>query len=295
MPGERGSYRFEIDAAGRVTTSSANLSKLASLFRDGAAISGEWGPGNPGDFDNGSWHIACHLVAGAGVLDSPGGRIWCGITHDPNSDLYRASIVFRDAGQVRVEQLGSAAATQRLSAAKVIAFIEGSSQGHIAARGARDASTAFNGWPRQRFDQDVSSAANGGTVWEQWCTTRDIRDTSSIGSSVVAAYLELVSLLGGRFVAAVARGRREHEHPRHLVALVRAGLLTESEATWDITPVAISPAQQQQLYEAREAECLAASMSLTASAQTQTYYMYQRRIDRWSDARSVERDLRAYP
>ena len=113
--------------------------------------------------------------------------------------------------------------------------------------------------------------------------------SSGIGTSVLTAYLTLVSLLGGRFVAAVARGRREHGHPLQLVALVKAGLLTTEEALWDVTPEPIPQVAQNQLYEARPADAFAAAASLAFPALR--YYMFQRRIRRWSKTADVKKDL----
>ena len=108
---------------------------------------------------------------------------------------------------------------------------------------------------------------------------------------MLEAYLTLVSCLGGHFVAAVARGRREHSHPRQLAALVESGLLTTAEATWDVMPDPIPRAAQNLLYEARPADALAASELLPFTTGTQRYFMFQRRIRRWSKVASVKRDL----
>lgn len=287
----QGSYDFEIDGNGAVVDSAANLEKLRNLFRDDAIIDGNWGPGNYGDFDNGSWHILCHLAGGSGVLNTRSGRAWCGITHVPANDTYRATITYRRNGSATTVPLGESEGAALASGAQCLGFIEGSSVGHIAARGVNDGPNAFNGWPRQSFDKDVSSDEDGGTVWEHWSTTRDIRPSSAIGTSVLKAYLTLVSRLTGRFVAAVARGRREHGHPRQLVALVKAGLLTPDEATWDATPDAIPRGAQDLLYEARPADALAATESLPFGPGGQRYFMFQRRIRRWSKTGDVRRDL----
>jgi hypothetical protein len=111
---------------------------------------------------------------------------------------------------------------------------------------------------------------------------------------VLRAYLALVSVLGGRFVAAVARGRREHEHPRHLAALVKAGLLDEQEALWATSPVAITPAAERLLLEARPATSLAAVEQLAWDDGEPRYYMFDRRIARWSTSAAVQRDLVQY-
>ncbi len=259
----RGCYLFEIADGERLGDDVRNLERLRALFRDGGLIDGRWGPGNEGDFDNGSWHIMCHLAAGSGVVQtSSGGRAWCGITHVRASDRYEATVTHRQAGAVHTWPLAASDSRSLLIGATCLGYVEGSSQGHITARGVSNPPDAFNGWPRQQFDQDVTSNADGGTVWEHWSTTRDIRPSSVIGTSVVSAYLTLVSVLGGRFVAAVARGRCEHEHPRQLVGLVKSGLLTADEATWDIRPDPIDAAAQRLLYEARPPEALKAAEAL---------------------------------
>jgi hypothetical protein len=296
----RGSYLFEIGGEGRLVDNAQNLEKLRALFRDGGLIGGQWGPGNEGDFDNGSWHILCHLAAGSGVLQtSSGGRAWCSITHVRPSDTYLATITYRVSDAVWKKPLASPESRSLAAGAACLGFVEGSSQGHLMARGVIDPPDAFNGWPRQQFDQDVTSDADGGTVWEHWSTTRDIRPSSAIGTSVLVAYLTLVSVLGGRFVAAVARGRREHEHPRQLVGLVKAGLLTADEATWDIRPRPIDAAAERLLCEAHPPDALKAVESLPFSwgwrryfmFGRQRYFMFQRRIGRWSTTTAVRQDL----
>jgi len=294
MP-QRGTYGFETGDGGRLLDNAANLERLRRLFRDGAIIDGEFGPGNPGDFDNGSWHILCHLAGGTGVFGGPDDPTWAAITHEPAADRYRATVSFKDGGATRTVPIGEAGATARLSGRPLAGFVEGSSVGHIAARNVRDAPSAFNGWPRQMFDQPASDgSSDGGTVWEQWCVTRDIRPSSAIGDSALRAYLTLVSVLGGRFVAAVARGRREHEHPRHLSALVKAGALTRDEALWDVMPHPIPDAAERRLLEARPADSVQAAGLLAWDPREPRYYMFPRRIDRWSRSDQVRADLQRY-
>jgi hypothetical protein len=103
--------------------------------------------------------------------------------------------------------------------------------------------------------------------------------------------LTLVSRLGGRYVAAVARGRREHDHPTQLVALVKAGLLTCDEASWNVSPEPIPQSAQDLLYEARPANALQAAELLPFTLDAQKYFMFQRRISRWSQTDDVRRDL----
>jgi hypothetical protein len=287
----RGKYDFEVDGKGALVDSAANLEKLRKLFRDGDIIDENWGPGDEGDFDHGSWHILCHLAGGSGVLDTTSGRAWCGITHVAATDRYQATLTHRRAGAAVTVALGSGEGAALAQGATRLGFIEGTSVGHIAARGVNDPPRAFNGWPRQSFDQDIGSDEDGGTVWEHWATTRDIRPSSEMGTSVLQAYLTLTSRLGGRFVAAVARGRREHNHPEQLVALVKAGFLTADEATWDVKPDPVPRAAQDLLYTARPADALAAAEVLPFTAGTQHYFMFQRRIRRWSKTAAVRRDL----
>ncbi len=287
----RGTYNFETDNNGMLVDNPANMEKVRALFRDAGIINGGWGPGNFGDFDNGSWHILCHLAGGSGVLNTRSGRAWCGITHVPANDTYAATITFNDNGAASTVPLASSEGVALANGAEVLGYIEGSSVGHIAARGVNDPPNAFNRWPRQSFDKEADSDQDGGTVWEHWCTTRDIRPTSAIGTSVVKAYTTLVSRLGGRYIAAVARGRREHNHPKQLAALVKAGLLTSADATWDITPDPIPRPAQELLYEARPAEALEAVESLPFTPGSQRYFMFERRIRRWSAADEVKRDL----
>ena len=287
----RGSYSFDIGPNDRLVDSSSNLEALRRLFRDGDIIGGNWGPGDEGDFDNGSWHILCHLAGGSGVLKTSYGLAWCGITHMTTKDLYEATISFKRQGALVTVPLAGAEGKAIAQNAQCLGFIEGSSLGHISARGVDDPPEAFNKWPRQQFDQDIASEKDGGVVWEHWSTTRDLRPTSEMGTAILQAYLTLISILGGRFVAAVARGRREHNHPEQLVALVKAGVLTADEATWDILPDPIPEASQKLLYEARPSDALAAAEALLATPGSQRYFMFQRRIQRWNTTAEVRKDL----
>ncbi|HTZ22150.1 MAG TPA: hypothetical protein VMC06_14805 [Opitutaceae bacterium] len=287
----RGTYKFETGASDILINNPANLALLRKLFRDGKIIDEKWGPGDPGDFDYGSWHILCHLAGGAGVLKTKEGPAWCGITHVPATDTYLATITCRHGGIVVTMPLDSGEGAAAAHQAETLGFIEGSSLGHISARGVNDPPEAFNKWPRQKFDQDINSPEDGGTVWEHWSTTRDIRPANAYGMAVLRAYLILVSKLGGRFVAAVARGRREHEHPTQLAALVKAGVLTVAEATWDVSPNPIPKAVQDLLYEARPADALAAATALPWTPGAQRYFMFERRIGKWSKTADVRKDL----
>ena len=291
MPQMRDTYGFELSSSGALADNPENLERLRWLFRDGQLVAGQWGPGDPGDFDHGGWHVLCHLAGASAVARLVGGLAWCGITHRSAVDAYEATMTFRSGADLQTLPIRSPEATQLLAGASYVAFVEGSSLGHICARGVNDPPDAFNKWPRQRFDQGVSSLDDGGTVWEHWSTTRDLRATSAIGTSVLDAWLALVARLGGRFVAAVARGRREHSHPEQLVAMVRAGLISAEEATWAVEPTPIPSAAESLLYEARPEDALSAAHGLPLKPGELSYFMFARRIDRWSGAEQVRADL----
>ena len=281
----RGSFRFDVTPAGDLSTSPANVEALRALWLDRALVSGDdLGPGDPGDFDRGAWHIACHLLAAGGVRRAADGRLlWLEVSYDAPRDEYHASVSTRADSTVRTERLDSADGRRLVAGSTLLGFVEGNSVGRISARSAQDTADRFNGWRRQQFDQDAASPEDGGKVWEHWCTTRDIRPSNIIGSSVLLAYVTLVAALGDRFVAAVARGRREYGHPEQLSAMVSAGLASEASATWETDPHALPPSAELLLLEARPAEALRAVEQLSWDPAPR-YYMFSRRIDRWSDA-----------
>lgn len=289
----RGTYNFEIDDTGKVINNEANLERLCNLFRDSEIIAGNWGPGRSGDFENGSWHILCHLAAGSGVYRNDNNYLWVSITHAGDRDEYIATVSFKiDGDNVRTIPLNSPEGNSLIESSKLLGYIEGSSQGQILARNIQDSSTAFNRWPRQNFNRDIESSNSGGTVWEFWCPTRDIRESCAVGRSVLRAYLTLVSTLGGKFVAAVARGRRAHEHPRHLCALVKAGFISREDALWDTMPKPITSDAERLLKEARPEDSLKAVEKLQWDTLGEPcYYMFQRKISSWSKTSDVAADL----
>lgn len=288
----RGTYGFEVQPNENLVDSPNNLERLRNLFRDTKIISGRTGPGEAGDFDNGSWHILCHLAGGAGVYRLEGQYFWVGITHKESVDEYEATVTFRDSSEIRTINLKLAESQELVKKASLQGFVEGSSCGHILARAAKDSSSVFNGWRRQDFDKPGWSKKPGGTVWEHWCTTRDIRGSNAVSNSLLGAYLTLIANLGGRFVAAVARGRREHEHPFQLCALVKAGVLTDIEATWDTLPLSIPADVQKKLYEARAVDYVkAAELLKWNQANTPRYFMFKRGINSWNPSAMVRADL----
>jgi hypothetical protein len=291
----RGSYDFEVSTGSHLVDHAENVERLRKLFMDGEIISGKFGPGDPGDFDHGSWHILCHLLGGTGVFRVDEKTLWAGITHKGPPDEYQASLGFRDANGVRTIPLNSNEGLDLVRRAVLQGFIEGSSCGHILARGIADSVAVFNGWRRQDFDQNASSDKEGGTVWEFWCPTRDIRKSCAVGDSLVRGYLTLLSVLGGAFAAVIARGRRAHEHPWQLCAMVKAGLLLKEETLLDVTPKPVPAAIQKILYEAKVENYLKAAETLPWQPEGgPNYFMFRRSIDSWSSASAVRQDLASF-
>jgi hypothetical protein len=295
MP-NRGTYQFDVQANGSIIYNVKNLELTRKLFRDGNIISGNWGPGRSGDFDYGGWHCLCHLAAGAGVFQSSNGYLWVAITHAGNEDKYIATISSKKSdGTILTVGLSSTEGQDFLNQANLVGYVEGTSVGHISARNVQDPPGAFNSWPRQAFDHPPDSNQQGGTVWEHWSTTRDLRETSVIGDSVLRAYLSLVSTLGGQFVATIARGRRTYNHPVQLCALVKAGFIARDDALWDSMPHRIPPQEEHLLNEARPADSLKAVESLEWSlSDGRRYFMFSRRISSWSIKSNVESDLNQF-
>jgi len=290
----RGTFGFAVTPDGTLVNDPANVEALRKLWLDRTMINGaDLGPGDRGDFDHGAWHVACHVVAAGGVRRAADGRLlWLEISHRP-PDEYYASVTAEEGGRAVTHPLDSPAGTALLAGSTLLGFVEGNSQGHVSARGVTDRATRFNGWMRQDFDQRTNSRQDGGKVWEHWCTVRDLRPRDALATSVLRAYVTLMAALGDRFVPTVARGRREYGHPTQLCAMVRAGLTAESSATWDTTPVAIPPAAEQLLLQARPADALTALQQLPWATPPR-YYMFARRIAKWSAAAAVQRDLRAF-
>ncbi|MFZ2053098.1 MAG: hypothetical protein WAU81_02765 [Candidatus Aminicenantales bacterium] len=293
---KRGTYEFEVMPNGNLADSPENLERARKLFLDGAIINGLWGPGNPGDFDYGGWHCLCHLVAAGGVYKGDEGYVCVAITHAGNMDKYLFTLsVPKSGGAIKTIGIQSAEGQDLLKKAVLLGYVEGTSEGHISARGVQDPRDAFNGWPRQDFDQSVDSDEDGGTVWEHWSTTRDLRESSSIGDSVLRAYLSMVSLMGGEFVATVVRGRRTYEHPTQLCAMIKAGFISRDEALRDMKPHKIPPDAERHFKEANPTGWLEGIATLKwPSPPERRYYMFKRRIKSWSKAKDAKSDLKKF-
>lgn len=280
---KRGSYNFEVTETGDIINSTTNVELLRKLWLDSQIISRRFGPGNRGDFDNGAWHVACHLVAAGCVKKTSAGNLmWLEISHDKTKDLYYPSLSIKENNNILTIDLNSSKALELLKNSTLLGFIEGTSEGRISAKGIQDARSRFNGWPRQDFDMQPGDTNDGGKVWEHWCTVRDIRKTSDIGSSVIKAYIALVSSAGDKFVPTVARGRLDYEHPTHLRAMVQAGFTSLESARWDIKPTAIPDNIDLILQEATPEKSLVAAEQLTWENNLK-YYMFKRRINRWNN------------
>jgi hypothetical protein len=293
VPTTRGEYQFQITPAGDLQNTATNVVLLRRLWSDRVLINGDdLGPGDPGDFDHGAWHSSCHLLGAGGVRRTADGRVlWLEISHAGPRDEYYASVTVREAAGPRTLPLDSADGRALVDQSVLLGFVEGNSTGRTSARGVFDDPDRFNLWRRQDCDQPIGSPAEGGKVWEHWCTLRDLRPSNRVGLSALTAYVSLVAALGDRFAAAVARGRRDYGHPQQLGALVRAGFVGQDAATWDTTPVAIPAAAEPLLLEAEPARALAAAEQLDWTKGPR-YYMFARKLKSWSPAKAVRADLK---
>jgi hypothetical protein len=289
----RGSYEFDVNENGDLLNSAYNLEQLRKLWLDRSQIDGEdlIGPGDPGDFDYGAWHVACHLLGGGGVRQLKNGKLaWLQVSHNGATDRYFASATVHEDKAAHIVPLDSADGRTLLDGSKLLGFVEGTSVGRVSARNMCDPPSLFNLWRRQDFDQPPGTTKDGGRVWEHWCTLRDIRPSHAIGTSVLTAYVSLVSALGDLFIPSVARGRREYGHPDQLRAMVRAGLVGRASATWDGKPTAIPKEADLLFQEADEAAALKAAEQLKWSTALH-YYMFARKISGWSKAEEVKEDI----
>jgi hypothetical protein len=291
----RGAFQFETTDGGDIANSAMSVETLRRLWLDRALISGEdLGPGDRGDFDHGAWHVSCHLAGAGGVRRGRNGRLlWLEISHDSSRDGYYACVTARQESGVETRRLDSSEGRSLVQDSTLLGFVEGNSTGRISARGANDPADRFNLWRRQDFDQPIDSNADGGKVWEHWCTLRDIRPSAPIGSSVLSAYVSLASALGDGFAATVCRGRRDYGHPRQLAALVYTGFVSQQSALWSGTPTPLQEAAEALLEEAQPARSLEAVESLDWSHPPR-YYMFRRRIEHWNKVDDARKELEKF-
>ena len=178
----RGTYKFEVSGDGDLENSAVNVNLLRKLLLERKMIKGDdLGPGDPGDFDHGAWHVACHVAAGCGVHRCPdGGLAWLQIAHDARTDRYFASVTVPDGPGTRTVPMEWAESRLLLNGTQLLGFVEGASKGRTLARGANDPPDLFNLWRRQDFDQPPGTDEDGGTVWETLVRaarhSRDARD-----------------------------------------------------------------------------------------------------------------------
>jgi hypothetical protein len=280
----RGTYNFEFDEQDKILPNEVNFHKLRTMFLDRNLINGEFlGPGDKGDFDFGSWHILCHLTAACAVFKKSNSYIWTEISHIPFIDKYTATVTIDSKREaISTFPLYSTAGQEIVQGSELIGFVEGSSFGHISARDSQDDPKDFNNNLRQEYDNDVSSIKEGGRVWEHWVVTRNISELSHVGSSILLAYLEMLSICGGIYTGIVGRGRVDYHHPQQLKALEIAGLIKIEEALLDIMPKPIAQTLALKIYTANPKICIETIKYLPWDINKISYFMFQRKINNWN-------------
>lgn len=280
----RGSYQFEVNEKGNLLYTTNNVELLRNLWLDRKLLApNELGPGDPGDFDNGAWHVACHLVAAGGVRRFKDGRLlWLEISYDPITGIYKPTLTVREFNKVETIEINSIKAQEYIKDSGLLGFVEGTSQGRIAAKGIEDDEKLFNCNPRQEYDQKPGTLKEGGRVWEHWCTTRDIRETNLIGSSVLDSYISLSAVLGNKFITTVARGRKYYNHPAQLKALIKSGFVSSESASLNIKPTPI-PAEVELLFQEADPQLSLLAVEKLNWEFLPKYYMFQRGISGWNN------------
>jgi hypothetical protein len=264
--------------------------KLRKHLLNWEAIDRDGGPGAMDD-GRGCWHVFCHLAAASAIYRMPSGTAaWVGVLFDAGRQRYFAAVCADLDGGSSLP-LKSAAAREMIACGKWHSYLEGASRGHILDRTAQDPGDSEKDDRRQDYDQNANSPMDGGPVWEMWTVSRDIRPSARLGSSLVDAYCELLSVLGGRFAAIVARGRMEPEygHLRQLCAMIDAGFVTPSEALTDIDAIAIPPAIERVLLEATPRAFAEAANMIARTRRKPCYFMYGRKLSSFAPASLLRR------
>jgi hypothetical protein len=220
------------------------------------------------------------MAAGCARRSDGGERLWLEISHIPSRDLYAATLTARISGEIRTIPIDSIDATEALRDSTLLGFVEGTSEGHISARGVNDPRGRF-GWSRQDYDQEPGSTSQGGRVWEHWCTSRDLSD-SEFSKDLFKAYVQLCHAAGDLFAPTVARGRTDYGHPAQLREMVRAGFTSEASATYPIRPTPLPRAAELLMHEATPQSAFEAIDTLPWADRSVTYYMYPRKIGSWA-------------
>ena len=279
----RGTYSFEIDNNDDILYSKNNIKLLRKLWLDRKLINvQELGPGDEEEFENGAWHIACHLVAGSCVRRTKDDKlILLEISYNLQNQIYQPTLTIRENNSIISVNIHSEKAEKYIQDSKLLGFVEGTSEGRIAAKEVNDSSYSFAGNPRQNYNQEVGSSEAGGRVWEHWSTTRDIRESSKIGSSILDSYVLLVSVCGDQFVSIVARGRKDYFHPKQLKAMIETGFVSLKSTQLNIKPSVI-PQPENLLFQEAETESSYLAIEKLDWDDPPKYYMYSRSINEWN-------------
>ena len=278
----RGTYGFEINQNGNIVDNSQNVELLRKLWLDLEIIPEGPGVGDAGDFDNGAWHVACHLVAAGTARKTSDDRfMWLEISYSQNDKIYFPTLSIREKGEIKSIRLISKEAQNLVTDSTLLGFVEGTSEGRISASGVKDSLYMFNGSLRQEYDQIPGTINEGGRVWEHWCTTRDIRISSSIGSSILKAFISLTAASGDKFIPTIARGRLDYQHPAHLNAMVKAGLTSFDSSHWNVKPSKI-PYEEDLLFQKGDTKSNFLAAEKLNWSNPMKYFMFARRIERWN-------------
>lgn len=264
---------------------------LRNLLLDWRAINGDGGPGTTKN-GRGSWHLFCHLAAASALYRFRNRHAgWVGVVFDKKSRMYRAAMVTTLQARLVILPLKSNDARNLIAGGEWFGYLEGASRGHILDRDADDPGDPKIDDRRQDYNQRINSQRDGGPVWELWTVSRDIRARNRLGNSLVEAYGELLTVLGARFAAVVARGRMEPEygHLRQMCAMIDAGLISAEAALTDIDAVAIPPNIERVLLDATPRSFAHAASLLANVHRKPCYFMYSRKLSSFASASLLRR------